>query len=61
MKELDKVKLNETYEGIPEGTKGTIVCEYTDCLFEVAFFDNQNNTIGVETTPIMVLDLVQEF
>ena len=61
MKEFDVVMLTADYEEIPAGTLGTIVQKYTDHLFEVEYFDNKNDTISVETTPIIVLDLVQEF
>lgn len=61
MKEFDTVKLTENYEGIPEGTQGKIVQEYHKSLFEVEFVDKNNNMIDTVTTPIMVLDLVQEF
>lgn len=60
MKEFDTVKLTENYEGIPEGTKGTIVQKYQPSLFEVEFFDSDHKMIDTVTTPIMVLDLVQE-
>ena len=60
MKELDTVKLTENYEGIPVGTYGTIVQEYQPSLFEVEFFDGEHKMIDTVTTPIMVLDLVQE-
>ena len=60
MKEFDVVMLTADCEEIPAGTMGTIVQKYTDYLFEVEYFDNKNDTISVETTPIMVLDLVQE-
>lgn len=61
MKELDIVILKENYEGIPKGTQGTIVQEYHKSLFEVEFVDKDNNMLDTVTTPIMVLDLVQEF
>lgn len=61
MKEFDTVKLKENYEGIPEGTKGTIVQKYQPSLFEVEFFDSDHKMIDTVTTPIMVLDLVSEF
>ncbi len=61
MKEFDTVKLKENYEGIPEGTVGTIVQEYRESLLEVEFFDSEYRMIDTVTTPIMVLDLVQEF
>ena len=60
MKEFDTVILKENYEGIPEGTQGKIVQEYHKSLFEVEFFDNEHKMIDTVTTPIMVLDLVQE-
>jgi hypothetical protein len=61
MKEFDMVKLTKNYEGIPEGTQGTIVQEYHESLFEVEFVDENYKMIDTVTTPIMVLDLVQEF
>ena len=61
MKEFDTVKLIEDYEGIPEGTQGMIVQEYHESLFEVEFFDSEHKMIDTVTTPIMVLDLVEEY
>ena len=61
MKEFDVVKLTENYEGIPEGTQGMIVQEYHESLFEVEFFDSEHKMIDTVTTPIMVLDLVEEY
>ena len=61
MKEFDTVKLTENYEGIPEDTEGTIVLKYQPSLFEVEFFDSDHKMIDTVTTPIMVLDLVEEF
>ena len=61
MKELDIVILKENYEGIPQGTQGTIAQEYHKSLFEVEFVDKDNNMLDTVTTPIMVLDLVREF
>ena len=61
MKEFDTVILKESYEGIPEGTQGTILQEYHKSLFEVEFVDKDNNMLDTVTTPIMVLDLVSEF
>ena len=52
MKEFDTVKLKENHEGIPEGTKGTIVQEYRESLFEVEFFDSDHKMIDTVTTPI---------
>ena len=61
MKEFDTVKLIEDYEGVPKGTEGTIIQEYQPSLFEVEFFDNEHKMIDTVTTPIMVLDLVEEY
>lgn len=60
MKEFDTVKLTENYEGISEGTEGTIVQKDQPSLFEVEFFDSDHKMIDTVTTPIMVLDLVQK-
>ena len=51
MKELDAVKLVEDYENIKAGTEGVIVHEYDGRAFEVEFFDDEDNTIDVVTTP----------
>ena len=58
MKELDVVRLIKEFEGLPIGTKGTIVCEYDGKTFEVEFFDNGGNTIYVFTTPVEVIELL---
>jgi hypothetical protein len=48
-KEHDVVILKTNVGGIPKGTKGTIVFDYeSGGMFEVEFFDNEHNTIGVE-------------
>lgn len=60
MKELDVVKLNKEFKGIKAGTEGTIVLEYDGNYFEVEFFDDNNDTIGVFTTPIELLETVNE-
>ncbi len=60
MKELDIVKLNKEFQGLKEGTEGTIVLEYDGNYFEVEFFDDNNDTIGVFTTPIELLEIVKE-
>ena len=60
MKELDVVKLTREFEGLPAGTKGTIVLEYDGPHFEVEFFDEDGNTIEVLTTPVDAIELVSE-
>lgn len=60
MKELDVVKLNKEFKGLKAGTEGTIVLEYDGNYFEVEFFDDNNDTIGVFTTPIELLETVDE-
>lgn len=60
MKELDVVKLNKEFKGLKAGTEGTIVLEYDGNYFEVEFFDDNNDTIGVFTTPIDLLETVNE-
>lgn len=60
MKELDVVKLNKEFKGLKAGTEGTIVLGYDGNYFEVEFFDDNNDTIGVFTTPIELLETVNE-
>ena len=60
MKELDIVKLNNEFNGLKAGTEGTIVLEYDGNYFEVEFFDDNNDTIGVFTTPVELLEIVKE-
>lgn len=60
MKELDVVKLNKEFKGLKAGTEGTIVLDYEGNYFEVEFFDDNNDTIGVFTTPIELLETVNE-
>lgn len=60
MKELDVVKLNKEFKGLKAGTEGTIVLDYDENYFEVEFFDDNNDTIGVFTTPIELLETVNE-
>ena len=61
MKELDTVRLTEDYENIKAGTQGVIVCEYDGRAFEVEFFDEDDNTIDVVTTPAKYLVLVDSY
>lgn len=58
MKELDVVKLTKEFNGLPVGTKGTIVLEYDGTFFEVEFVDSDGDTIDVLTTPAGILELV---
>lgn len=60
MKELDVVKLNKEFKGLKAGTEETIVMEYDGNYFEVEFFDDKNDTIGVFTTPVALLETVKE-
>ena len=61
MKKLDVVKLKSEFQGLPEGTQGTIVLEYDGKCFEVEFVDSDGDTIDVLTTPTDVLELVIEY
>lgn len=61
MKELDTVKLLENYENIKANTIGVIVYEYDGTAFEVEFFDKNDNTIDVVTTPAKYLELVESY
>jgi hypothetical protein len=47
--EYDIVISVEQIGNIPIGTKGTIVHLYDDYTFVVEFFDEEHNTISVET------------
>lgn len=54
LKELDSVILITDLEKVPKGTTGTIVFDYSDFgldidMFEVEFFDDNNDTICVAT------------
>ena len=49
MEELQCIKLRKNFKGLAIGTKGTIVLKYTENDFEVEFFDEEGNTIGVYT------------
>lgn len=57
MKELDIVQLTREFEGLSVGTKGVVVLKYDSTCFEVEFYDNDGETIGVYTTPASVLIL----
>ena len=61
MKELDVVKLKSEFQGLSEGTQGTIVLEYDGKCFEVEFVDSDGDTIDVLTTPADALELVIEY
>lgn len=60
MKELDIVKLTKEFKGLKAGTEGVIVLEYDGNYFEVEFFDDNNDTTGVFTTPVELLEIVKE-
>jgi len=59
MKELDTVRLNTDYEGVPAGTEGAIVLEYDGTAFEVEFFDNNGDTLCVLTIPADLLEPIE--
>lgn len=61
MEEIDVVRLIRDYENIPAGTEGTIVYKYNDSAFEVEFFDENDDTIDVLTTPADVLELIWQY
>ena len=61
MKELDVVKLKKDFEDLEIGTEGTIVYEHGEGCFEVEFFDDKNETIGVFTITEDYLELLVEF
>lgn len=61
MKELDIVKLTKNYKDIKAGTIGTIVNEYKNGIYEVEFVDKDGGTIGVVTTPLLLLELICEY
>ena len=52
--------MNKEFKGLKAGTEGTIVLEYDGNYFEVEFFDDKNDTIGVFTTPVALLETVKE-
>ena len=52
--------LNKTFKGLKVGTEGTIVLKYDTHYFEIEFFDTDNNTIGVLTTPVELLEIVKK-
>ncbi len=61
MKELDVVKLNNDFEDLKRGTEGTIVYKHGNGWFEVEFFDDNNDTIGVYTINEDYLELIEEY
>lgn len=56
MKEYELVTLKKDFEGLKKGTKGTIVLKYNEENYEVEFFDDNNDTIGVYTIDISYID-----
>ena len=61
MKELDVVKLINDFEDLKKGTEGTIVYEHGKNFFEVEFFDDDNETIGVYTISGDNLEVINEW
>jgi len=61
MKEYDVVKLVKDFEDLKADTEGTIVLEYDGKAFEVEFVDKNYDVIGVYTTPIEYLELVESY
>ena len=57
MNELDNVILIKDFKDLKTGTKGAIVLKYNEKDFEVEFFDNKLNTIGVYTINVSYLKL----
>lgn len=49
MEELDLVVLNKDFEGLKAGVEGVIVLKYDETHFEVEFFTDEDETIGVYT------------
>ena len=60
MKELDVVKLVQSFGGLDAGTEGVVVLEYDGTHFEVEFFDELGDTLDVLTTPADVIAPVSE-
>lgn len=61
MKELDVVKLKNDFEDLEIGTEGTIVYSHGNGCFEVEFFDDKKETIGVFTITEDYLEVLVEF
>ncbi len=61
MKELDVVKLVNDFEDLSKGTEGTIVYEHGNNVFEVEFFDDNDDTIGVYTISGENLEIIKEW
>lgn len=57
MNELDCLKLIKPFKELKVGTKGCIVLKYTENNFEVEFFDENDETIGVYTISREYLDV----
>ncbi len=57
MEELDNVVLIKDYKDLKKGTLGAIVLKYDDKNFEVEFFDNELNTIGVYSISAEYIEL----
>lgn len=60
MNELDCVRLTKPFKGLPTGTKGVVVLKYNDKDVEVEFFDSNDQSIDVYTTPTNCLEVIWE-
>ncbi len=58
LNELDCVRLTEDFEDLKRGTEGAIVLKYNESYFEVEFFDENCDTIGVYTTEAKYLEKI---
>lgn len=58
LNELDCVRLTEDFEDLKQGTEGAIVLKYNESYFEVEFFDENCDTIGVYTTEAKYLEKI---
>ena len=47
MEELDLVVLKKDFKDLKAGVEGVIVLKYDETHFEVEFFDDKDETIGV--------------
>ena len=52
------MRLIRNFEDLPSGTEGTIVFVYDGSNFEIKFFDNNGDTIGIYTIEKKYLERV---
>ncbi len=52
------MRLIRNFEDLPSGTEGTIVFVYDGSNFEIEFFDNNGDTIGIYTIEKKYLERV---